>query len=232
MQLAGANKVIALSMCRCASSCLLAGALCRNGIWRLFLSSGGGKTIGTDGNIRMLESNRIAHGMPTFVYHVLREAAWTASVTGCGRPWRRKVPQGLRRKLECASNVGAQNINVISTYGFTEAKINGANVCSGGRRAVGHHLYPDLNIVEIIDPETGALKDDGQPEIDFTSLTPGVMFFAIGPALSSGRPTNCPHCRRLTRAWLAGYLSGHPEMQLDKVKGTLVDFNELEHVSG
>jgi phenylacetate-coenzyme A ligase PaaK-like adenylate-forming protein len=41
------------------------------------LSSGGGKTVGTGGNIRMLRKINpdVLIGTPTFVYHVLREAA-------------------------------------------------------------------------------------------------------------------------------------------------------------
>ena len=61
---------------------------------------------------------------------------------------------------------------MISTYGFTEAKMAWCEcLFPVGSEPSGYHLYPDLGIVEVIDPETGALKDDGQPgEIVFTSL--------------------------------------------------------------
>jgi phenylacetate-coenzyme A ligase PaaK-like adenylate-forming protein len=101
----------------------------------------------------------------------------------------------------------------------------------------GYHLYPDLGIVEIIDPETGALKDDGQPgEIVFTSLDARgscVLRYRTGDIVEGGLTYEpCPHCRRLTPRLLGriSRCSDIREMQLDKVKGTLVDFNELEHV--
>ena len=208
------------------------------------LSSGGGKTIGTEGNIRMLRKLNpdVLIGMPTFVYHVLREAAFDgvrcdklrAIVLGG-----EKVPQGLRRKLrECASNVGARNISVISTYGFTEAKMAWCEcLFPVDAEPSGYHLYPDLGIVEIIDPETGALKDDGQPgEIVFTSLDARgscVLRYRTGDIVEGGVTYEaCPHCGRVMPRLLGriSRCSDIREMQLDKVKGTLVDFNELEHV--
>ena len=133
------------------------------------LSSGGGKTVGTDGNIRMLRKLNpdVLIGMPTFVYHVLREAALDG--VRCDKLrgivlGGEKVPQGLRRKLrECASQLGAEDISVISTYGFTEAKVAWCEcLFPVGAEPSGYHLYPDLGIVEVIDPETGALCEDGQ----------------------------------------------------------------------
>src|SRR4030095_2739237 len=87
------------------------------------LSSGGGKTVGTDGNIRMLRKLNpdVLIGMPTFVYHVLREAALDG--VRCDKLrgivlGGEKVPQGLRLKLqESASLVHSKSVNIISTYG-------------------------------------------------------------------------------------------------------------------
>jgi phenylacetate-CoA ligase len=208
------------------------------------LSSGGGKTIGTEGNIRMLRrlNPDVLLGMPTFVYHVLREAALDGvrcdklrAIALGGE----KVPQGLRRKLrECASYVGARNISVISTYGFTEAKMAWCEcLFPVDSEPSGYHLYPDLGIVEIIDPETGALKDDGQPgEIVFTSLDARgscVLRYRTGDVIEGGLIYEpCPYCHRVMPRLLGriSRCSDVREMQLDKVKGTLVDFNELEHV--
>jgi phenylacetate-coenzyme A ligase PaaK-like adenylate-forming protein len=208
------------------------------------LSSGGGKTVGTDGNIRMLRKLNpdVLIGMPTFVYHVLREAALDgvrcdklrAIVLGG-----EKVPQGLRRKLrECAACVGASDVNVISTYGFTEAKMAWCEcLFPVGSEPSGYHLYPDIGIVEVIDPETGALKEDGQPgEIVFTSLDARgscVLRYRTGDLIEGGLTYEpCPYCRRVMPRLLGriSRCSDVREMQLDKVKGTLVDFNELEHV--
>jgi phenylacetate-CoA ligase len=208
------------------------------------LSSGGGKTVGTDGNIRMLRKLNpdVLIGMPTFVYHVLREAALDG--VRCDKLrgivlGGEKVPQGLRRKLsECASQLGAEDINVISTYGFTEAKVAWCEcLFPVGAEPSGYHLYPDLGIVEVIDPETGAPREDGQAgEIVYTSLDArgsAVLRYRTGDIIEGGLTYEpCPYCER-TMPRLFGRISRRSdfrEMQLDKVKGTLVDFNELEHV--
>jgi phenylacetate-CoA ligase len=208
------------------------------------LSSGGGKTVGTDGNIRMLRKLNpdVLIGMPTFVYHVLREAALDG--VRCDKLrgivlGGEKVPQGLRRKLrECASQLEAQNITVISTYGFTEAKMAWCEcLFPVDAEPSGYHLYPDLGIVEVVDPETGALREDGQPgEIVYTSLDArgsAVLRYRTGDIIDGGLTYEpCPYCRR-TMPRLLGRISRRSdfrEMQLDKIKGTLVDFNELEHV--
>jgi phenylacetate-CoA ligase len=208
------------------------------------LSSGGGKTIGTSGNIRMLRKLNpdVLIGMPTFIYHVLREAALDgvrcdklrAIVLGG-----EKVPQGLRRKLqECASSLDARSVNVISTYGFTEAKMAWCEcLFPVESEPSGYHIYPDLGIVEIVDPETGELKDDGQTgEIVFTSLGARgscVLRYRTGDVIEGGLTHEpCPHCGRIMPR-LVGRISRRSdvrEMRLDKVKGTLVDFSELEHV--
>jgi phenylacetate-CoA ligase len=208
------------------------------------LSSGGGKTVGTDGNIRMLRklNPNVLIGMPTFVYHVLREAAQDGvrcdNLRGIVLGGE-KVPQGLRRKLqEAASNLHSRSVSVISTYGFTEAKMAWCEcLFPVDAEPSGYHLYPDLGIVEIIDPETGALKEDGEAgEIVFTSLDARgtcVVRYRTGDIVEGGLTYEpCPHCGRVMPR-LLGRISRRSdvrEMQLDKIKGTLVDFNELEHV--
>ena len=127
---------------------------------------------------------------------------------------------------------------MISTYGFTEAKMAWCEcLFPVDAEPSGYHLYPDLGIVEIVDPETGALKDDGEPgEIVFTSLDARgscVLRYRTGDIVEGGVTYEpCPHCGRVMPR-LVGRISRRSdvrEMQLDKIKGTLVDFNELEHV--
>ena len=208
------------------------------------LSSGGGKTVGTDGNIRMLRKLNpdVLIGMPTFVYHVLREAALDGvrceNLRGIVLGGE-KVPHGLRRKLqECASELHSQKVSVISTYGFTEAKMAWCEcLFPVDAEPSGYHLYTDLGIVEIVDPESGVAKDDGEPgEIVFTSLDARgscVLRYRTGDIAEGGLTYEpCPHCGRVMPR-LLGRISRRSdvrEIQFDKIKGTLVDFNELEHV--
>lgn len=208
------------------------------------LSSGGGKTQGTEGNIRMLRKINpdVLIGMPTFVYHVLHDAVMdgaTCDHLRCIVLGGEKVPQGLRSKLtELAAQLGSKNISVISTYGFTEAKMAWCEcLFSQDQESPGFHLYPDLGIVEVIDPETGKPRGDHEPgEIVFTPLNARgscVLRYRTGDLIDGGLTYEpCPSCgRRLPR--LLGRISRKSdirEMNIDKIKGTLVDFNELEHV--
>ena len=93
------------------------------------LGTGGGKTMGTDGNIRLIRKIKpdVLIGMPTFIYHVLSEAARRRLALPNLRKLvlgGEKAPTGMRRKLrELARQLGAEKVDVLPTYGFTEAKL-------------------------------------------------------------------------------------------------------------
>ncbi len=115
-----------------------------------------------------------------------------------------KVPPGLRRKLhELAAQLGAPSVNVISTYGFTEAKFAWCEcLFPVEAESAGYHLYPDLGIVEVIDPQTGEVRADGEPgEIVFTSLDARgscVLRYRTGDIVEGGLTYEpCPHCGRI-----------------------------------
>ena len=231
----------------------------------MMFSSGGGKVMGTDGTLRLMKKLQPDNliGIPTFLYHVLSQAV--AEKVQCKNLRNivlggEKVSDGLRDKLrELAREVGAENVTVLATYGFTEAKMAFAEcqdltlsrarqqaVGGGGgesdrllTRAArsGYHLYPDLGVVEIVDPKTGQPVPNGQPgEIVFTPLAARgtvVLRYRTGDCVDGGLTyEQCPVCRRVVPR-LVGNISRTSEvreMNLDKIKGTLVDFNELEHV--
>jgi phenylacetate-CoA ligase len=208
------------------------------------LSSGGGKVMGTDGTLRLIRQLKpdTLIGIPTFLYHVLHQAV--AEGMYCANLRRlvlgaEKVSNGLRRKLrDLCTELGANNVQVMATYGFTEAKQAWAECpFPPDQPSGGYHLYPDLGIVEIINPETGAVVPNGQPgEIVFTPLAARgsvVLRYRTGDCTDGGLTYEpCPHCGR-TLPRLLGNISRRSEireMHLDKIKGTLVDFNALEHV--
>ncbi|HEV2318393.1 MAG TPA: AMP-binding protein [Verrucomicrobiae bacterium] len=214
----------------------------------MMFSSGGGKVMGTDGTLRLIRKLKPENliGIPTFLYHVLSQAVAE------GMEWKNlgnivlggeKVSDGLREKLrELARGVGAENVKILATYGFTEAKMAFAecqSVADVSRRPeqTGYHLYPDLAIIEIVDPKTGQPVPNGQPgEIVFTPLAARgtvVLRYRTGDCIDGGLIWGpCPTCHRVVPR-LVGNISRSSEvreMRLDKIKGTLVDFNELEHV--
>ena len=210
----------------------------------LTVSSGGGKALGTEGNLRLLRKLNpdVIAGVPTFIYHLLQQAiedkvrCENLKVIALGGE---KTSDGLRRKLhDMAGELGARNVTVLSIYGFTEGKLAWAECpFPHDRESGGFHLYPDLGIIEIVDPKTGRPVPSGQPgEIVFTPLDARgtvVLRYRTGDYLDGGLTYEpCPHCGR-TLPRLVGRISRASEvreMHLEKLKGTLVDFNQLEHV--
>ena len=204
------------------------------------LSTGGGKVMGTDGNVRMLGKIQpeVMIGMPTFIYHVLQQAVEDdIELSGLRRIvlGGEKVPDGIRRKLKAlAARLGSGKVDVIATYGFTEAKMAFPE-CPTPRHELpsGYHLYPDFGIVEVVDPATGRQVPDGTPgEIVFTPLDSRgstVIRYRTGDIIEDGIVREkCPHCGRAVPR-LVGKISRVSD-QLKKIKGTLVDLNELEHL--
>ena len=207
------------------------------------VSSGGGKVFGTDGQIRLLRQLQphAIMGMPTFLYHVLRQAVdeglrcpnlQTIVLGG------EKAAPGLKQKLaNLAREIGASAVSVVATYGFTEAKMAWTECpCAPGEQS-SYHLYPDHGIMEVIDPKTGEPVPEGHPgELAYTPLDARgsvVLRYRTGDQIDGGLTYEpCPHCKRSVPR-LVGEISRSSEiktMRLDKLKGTLVDFNVLEHV--
>lgn len=207
------------------------------------LSTGGGKVMGTDSNVKMIEKFKadVILGMPSFVYHVLR----TAREQGRKFPHIRKVvlggektPEGMRRKmLAILAEMGAHNVDILGTYGFTEAKMAWGECPSPHPNSSGYHLYPDLGVVEVIDPDTGKVKGEGEPgEVVYTPIDARgtvVLRYRTGDIVDGGVVWEpCPFCKR-TLPRIMGRISRRSNVQdlkLDKIKGTLVDFNSLQHL--
>lgn len=208
------------------------------------VGTGGGKVMGTEGNLRMIQKIKpdVLIGMPTFLYHVLQCAVEEG--IRCESIKRlvlggEKAADGIRRKLRnLAAKLGSANVDVVATYGFTEAKMAWAECpFAGDDSSSGYHLYPDMGIFEVVDPKTGTVVSEGEPgELVFTPLDARgtvVLRYRTGDILEGGMVYSpCPHCGRAVPR-LLGKISRNSEiksMQIDKLKGTLVDFNQLEHV--
>lgn len=210
----------------------------------LVVSTGGGKCLGTDGHLRMMRKFKpdVLIGMPTFVYHVFQQAVEEG--LRCENLCRvvlggERVADGLRRKLtHLASAMGARRFDIVATYGFTEAKVAWGQ-CPGApsEAASGYHLYPDLGLFEVVDPKTGEPLPPGVPgELVYTPLDARgsvVLRYRTGDIIDGGQVFEpCPGCGRVVPR-LVGSIRRSTEvreLRLDKIKGTLVDFNQLEHV--
>lgn len=206
----------------------------------LVMSTGGGKVMGTDGNISVLLRMKpsVVLGVPSYVYHVLREAR----VRGCKMEFLKKivlgaarVGEGFKEKLaELVEAMGARNVSVFGTYGFTEARSAWAECPTAIHTSSGYHLYPDKEIFEIIDPRTGKVKGPGEDgELVYTSIDARgsvVLRYRTGDFVKGGISYEpCPHCRRhvprissdITR------LSDVKDLRLSKIKGSLVNLSNF-----
>ncbi|MES2923416.1 MAG: AMP-binding protein [Verrucomicrobiota bacterium] len=208
------------------------------------LSTGGGKTLGTEGNLRAINKvdPEAIIAMPTFLYHLLQQASatnlrWTKlkRIVLGGE----KVPAGMRLKLRAlCAEIGSPDAAIMATYGFTESKTAWTECMTpDGVEPTGFHIYPDLSFVEIIDPETGERVPDGHPgEVVCTPLDARgtvVLRYRTGDLVEGGITYEpCPVCGR-TCPRLLGKISRVSDihhLNIEKLKGTLVDFNALEHL--
>jgi phenylacetate-CoA ligase len=209
----------------------------------LIVSTGGGKVMGTDGNIAVIEKLRpeALIGMPTFVYHVIRQAHEQ------GRKWPQvtkivlggeKTPQGMRRKMVgLLQQMGAGDVRVCGTYGFTEARMAWGECPPPPGQWSGYHLFPDLGVFEVIDPKSGEVRAEGEPgELVYTPLDGRgtvVMRYRTGDYVDGGITWEpCPHCKR-TVPRIVGSISRQSsikELNIGKVKGTTVNFDTLQQI--
>ncbi|MFO1530445.1 MAG: AMP-binding protein, partial [Kiritimatiellia bacterium] len=216
------------------TACMAFGVFCA--------SSGGGKVMGTEGNLRLLQKLNpdVLIGMPTFLYHLLHAAAGAGARL---KPSLRivlggeKAPPGMRAKLgELARALGAEQVLVSATYGLTEARMAWAE-CPAESGSPGYHLTPGQVLFEVVDPATGEPVPDGDGgELVVTPLTARgtvVARYRTGDRIPEGlRFDRCPLCGRMSLRIpdAISRASEVREMRLEKLKGALVDFNALERL--
>ncbi len=206
------------------------------------------KSIHTGGG-RIMEPNRILEllqrfrgtilvSTPSYCYHLLRKAAAINAdlsslktlVLGADH-----VPAGLKKKInDMLKNSGAEEAITLASYAFTEGRVAWGECRPSVIKGVssGYHLFPDREIIEIIDPETGEVVGEGEEgEVVYTSLNwrgSVLLRYRTGDLVKEGISYEpCPYCGRtvprlgstITR------LSEYKEFNLTKVKGELVDLN-------
>ena len=207
------------------------------------LSTGGGKVMGTEGNLTALLRIKPSAilGVPSYIYHLVRFAQEKGHdlsflkkiVLGAA-----KVTSAYKQKLsEILSAQGAKNVCIFGTYGFTEARAAWAECPAPDHLSSGYHLYPDKEIFEIIDPATGEVKDDqADGELVYTSLdsrTSVMLRYRTGDFVHGGITYGvCPYCKRMTLRLSSDIsrLSDNKDIQLSKVKGTLVNLSHFAEV--
>lgn len=209
----------------------------------LVVSTGGGKVMGTDGNIAVIDKVKpeAIIGIPTFVYHVIRQAHEQ------GRQWPQvnkialggeKSPLALRQRIVALlQEMGAGDVDVCGTYGFTEARMAWGECPTTPDTQSGYHLFSDMGVFEVVDPETGEVKGEGEAgELVYTPLDARgtvVLRYRTGDYVDGGITWEpCPHCGRTMPRIVGsiGRASSTQELQFGKIKGTLVNFDILQQI--
>ncbi len=201
--------------------------------------SGGGKAVGTGNLMDAFEYLRptVAVFIPGYCYYFLREAVRR------GRDFSslkkvffggERVPPGLKDKIkELFRQLGAEDVMVLATYGMTEAKVAWAE-CPSHEEYHGYHLYPDFEIFETVDPDSGEPVREGEEgEIVYTALDwrgTAVLRYRTGDIAKGGLLYEpCPNCGR-TIPRISSDIQRRSEVKefsLTKVKGTLVNLNNF-----
>jgi phenylacetate-coenzyme A ligase PaaK-like adenylate-forming protein len=207
------------------------------------LSTGGGKTLGTEGNIHSILNVKpqFLIGVPSYVYHILKTARGknldlnflTRIALGAGR-----VPKGFKKKIsKLLAEMGARGVMVLGTYGFTESRCAWVECPTPIEISSGYHTYPDKEVFEVIDPGTGEVKAEGEDgEIVYTGIDARgscVLRYRTGDLVKGGIAYSpCPHCGRTVPRISSNIVraSNIKNVQLSKIKGTLVNLNDLEHI--
>ncbi len=165
------------------------------------VQSGGGKILGTDKIITALERLEATafFSPPGYAFYSLGGAVvfkqdihfLETVILGMDLVH----PDFKERIKEVLLMAGAENPRVIGEYILSEAK-HGWGECAD---STGYHTYPDLDFIEVINPETGERLGEGEKgEIVYTALDGGgtsVLRFRTGDL---GKVTfeECPECGR------------------------------------
>jgi phenylacetate-coenzyme A ligase PaaK-like adenylate-forming protein len=206
----------------------------------LTIHTGGGKAFGTARIIDSVETfgPELLLFIPGYCYHVLRTAAEQgrnfSSVKRVGLAAEKATPEMKHRILDLLVRMGAKDPEIFSLYAFTEARSAWVECSMFGEE--GYHLFPDMDIVEIVDPKTGERVGEGEKgEIVYTPLDGRgsvVLRYGTGDIAMKGITWEvCPNCGR-TLPRLSSDIrrsSMTKEFRLSNVKGTLVDLNAFSH---
>lgn len=207
-------------------------ALDRAGL--LSLNTGGGRALGTERIINAIEGMEATTvvGIPGYVYHVFRVAAEHGrdlSKVKLVLVGGERIPGGMKEKMvELLESMGASDVVVIGALGFTEAR-KGYSECAP-KGDTGYHLYPDLDYIELVDPQSGEPVKDGEDgELVYTCLEGQgtcLLRYRTGDFVKGGITYEpCPSCARTVPRLSSEIcrIESVKGFSLTKIKGMLVD---------
>ena len=202
------------------------------------LNTGGGRILGTERILAAIESLEATGltGFPGYVYHLLRTGAEQgrdlSSLKVILIGGERILPGQKKKMLKYLEKMNCKEAQIVGAYGFTEARKGYAECVTEDGESAGYHLYPDLDFLEIVDPQTGEPVGEGEDgELVYSCLEGRgscVLRFRTGDFVKGGIVYEpCPVCGR-TVPRLSSDITRRvraKEFNLSKVKSTLIDLN-------
>jgi phenylacetate-CoA ligase len=205
------------------------------------LNTGGGPVLGYERILNIMERARPTHfmGLPGYTYDLFKLAAAegrdfsSIEIVTMGGD---RITRGSRDKIaELLEEMGAVDPVVTGAFGATEMKYAWGDC--GDEESRGYHTYPDLEIIEVVDPESGDPVGERETgELVVTNLDARgsvVLRYRTGDLLVGGYTTErCPCCGR-TMPRISGTINRcgvAKEFALAKVKGNLVDLNTFSAI--
>ena len=200
------------------------------------VNTGGGPQLGNERVLNIIERVRptLFMGLPGYTYDLLRMAAAegrdlsSVEIVAMGGD---RITRGARDKIEgLLEEMGAIDPIVTGAFGATEMKYAWGDC--GEEESCGYHTYPDMDIIEVVDPETGSVLGEGETgELVVTNLDARgsvVLRYRTGDILAGGYTAEpCPCCGR-TMPRISSVISRRAvakEFALSKIKGNLVNLN-------
>ena len=202
---------------------------------RIFHTGGGAvtSTVKTLEVIEAVDANCML-GIPSYIYHLLRNAQEKKSdlsgielVLTAGEKLTGSTRENLREML---IERGAKDPKIFNIYGTTEMR-DAIPECKPG--VSEFHIHPNLHIFEIVDPETGKQKKEGESGAVAVTSIDGrgtvVLRFLIGDIFEGGiRYDRCPHCGSSIPRIVGpiGRIRDYSrKVDLTNIKGTLLNLN-------
>lgn len=202
---------------------------------RMFHTGGGAvtSTLKTLEVIKQVDAN-VLIGIPSYVYHLLRKAQEKgvdlSSIKLVATAGEKLTISTRKRITEILKERGASDFKIFDIYGTTEMR-DAYPECTPGSGV--YHIHPNMHICEIVDPETGKQKKEGESGALVVTNIDGrgtvVCRFLIGDIFEGGiQYGKCPHCGR-EGPRLVGPIGRirdyHRSLELTNVKGTLLNLN-------
>ena len=207
----------------------------------MILHTGGGKVTGTEVNVTALTrmQPQVPIGVPGYVYHILRQARTDAvkltnlQLIALGGE-RVSGPRRARLGEMCAQMGVPRRARVQHLRLHRGEAVLGGAPLPDYPTSYGFHTYPELEVFELVDPDTGEPVGPGERgELVYTALEGRgscVLRYRTGDIAETGIVHDpCPGCGRIT-ARISTTLSRRSdvnELNLTKIRGTLVDLNNF-----